>query len=197
MTVSLMQERLPFVRFETRPIEDRDATIREGRYIAMDVDYAIIQPAGAKDTIEKRVDEWFATFMRPEKMQLGAQYRAMYDAWKQGKEIPLDGTSVRIWPVLSPAQVENLIACNLRTIEDVAAANEDAMRRMGMGGRALKQQAQAWLDSARDVGKVSEELNKLRVAVETLNARNNELETELSQLRKNKEKPRARKDEEE
>ena len=59
------------------------------------------------------------------------------------------GTSVKEWPVLSPAQAQNFIACHILTIEDVAAMTEEAMARVGMGSRELKEKAREWL-SGRD-----------------------------------------------
>ena len=192
MNVGLMQERLPFVRFEARPIEDREATIKEGHYVAKDAHFVIVQPAGAKDTIEKRVDEWLANFERTNP-DLGRRYAELYDRWKRGEELPVDGTPLKNWPVASPAQIANLIAINIRTVEELANANDAALNRYGMGARALQQQAVSWLKSADDVGKVAQMNAHLKTRNEELEKQNKELMAEVEVLRKNKEPaPRAK-----
>ena len=50
----------PFVIFETRAVEDREQSIAEGHYVAKDVNYAIITPAGTKDRIEKVAEDFAA-----------------------------------------------------------------------------------------------------------------------------------------
>lgn len=189
MTVAMMQERLPYVRFETRAVEDREASVREGRYMVKNTDFVIIQPAGAKDTIEKPAAEWLQTFNHPSRMQIGAQYRAMFDAWKSGNEIPEVGTPIKTWPVISPAEATNIINANVRTVEDLADANEQSLMRIGMGARALKQKAQAWLDAAKDTGKAAAELDALRVKVEDQGKLIAEQQAELDQLRVKRGRP--------
>lgn len=163
------QDRPAYVVFELQAEEDRAASEAAGHYVSKDVEYAIVTPPGSKDRIPRRVDEWF-----PQLDQQAAEerlphawvesYKARYKAWKQGVETPLHGTPVSNWPVVSPAQVKSLQAAHLLTIEDLADANEEALARLGMGGRSLKQRALEWLAASRDVGKVSEELaaQKLR-----------------------------------
>lgn len=194
MTVSLMPERLPYVRFETRALEDRAKSIVDGRYVAKDVHFVIIQPAGSKDTVEKPVDTWLSTFNHPSKMQVGAQYRAMYDAWRNGQEIPVNGTALKTWPALSPAEIENIIACNVRTVEDLAAADENTLRRIGMGARGHKQRAQAWLDASKDTGKTAAELDSLRAENARQKERLDELERMVAELQPKKRGPKPRKD---
>ena len=49
------QDRPPFVNFEVRAEEDRTASIEQGHYVAVDVDYALITPAGSRDCVERKV----------------------------------------------------------------------------------------------------------------------------------------------
>jgi hypothetical protein len=168
-------ERPPYIAFEARAVEDRNASIEAGHYVARDVDYVIITPAGSKDRIERVAEEWLAQIRRqsvegkynPVWQQ---HFEAAYKAWKETNTIPEDGTSVRAWPLLSPAQVATVLAANIRTVEDLAVANEDALRRLGMGGRDLKAKAVAWLESAKDAGKVASENAALKVEIESLKA---------------------------
>ena len=43
--------------------------------------------------------------------------------------------------LFTPAEIANCLAVNVRTLEDLAGANEEALGRIGMGARALKTRA--------------------------------------------------------
>lgn len=185
--VEVAAERPPYVTFEVRAIEDRNASIEQGHYVAKDIDFALITPAGSKDRVERIVSEWFAKLdegVRSQRVNPAwpAAFKEAYKAWKEGREIPVDGTPILTWPLLSPAQVKTLIDCQIRTIEDLAASNEDTLSRIGMGGRALKQRAIDWLASAATIGKPSEELSKLKVENETLKQQNIDLLAKVKDL---------------
>lgn len=185
--VAIAEDRPPYVTFEVRAEEDRNASIEAGHYIARDVDFAIITPIGSKDRIERPVADWFSKLtgdvsdgrFKPEWL---SAYRSIYKDWKEGTESPLTGADIKNWPVASPAQIKNLIELNVRTVEDMALANEEVINRIGMGGRGLKQKAMDWLSSASTSGKTSEELSALRTANEGLKARNDALEAQMKEL---------------
>lgn len=166
--VQALTERPPFVQFETRSIEDRDATIKAGMYIGNDVDYAIITPAGSKDRIERIVSDWFKKLHEDVQAQRVPDtwlrhFEATYDAWKKGQAAPVTGYPIKDWPGLSPSQVKSLQSLHLLAVEDVAAANEETLGRIGMGSRALKQRAIDFLAAANDFGKVAEKASALTV----------------------------------
>jgi len=166
-------DRPAYVTFEKRAIEDREASIQQGKYVSNDVDYAIITPQGSKDKIERVVEEWFP-YLRQQVSEgrfpaewLRA-YESIYKDWQNGQEIPENGTPIRTWPVLSPSQVKAVIEANILTVEDLACANEPAIASIGMGGRALVQRAKDYIAAAKDLGKVAEETSALRSENETL-----------------------------
>lgn len=70
-----------------------------------------------------------------------------YEAWKAGEEAPVEGTPLEAWPGLTRSQVAAFKLINLRSVEDVAAANDATMDRMGMGARALVRRAQSFLEA--------------------------------------------------
>ncbi len=181
------EARPPYVTFETRAVEDRTATIETGHYASRDVIFAIITPSGSRDRIEKEAQAWLTDLeeaVRQERFPANwlNAYKEAFRYWTESREVPLTGTPVTDWSAVSPAQVKNLLNLNLRTVEDVAQATEEAMMRIGMGGRALKEKAQAWIDTAKTTGKSSGELESLRVENASLKARNGELEDRCKKL---------------
>ena len=151
MQVSLFNgNRPPYVRFEKRPVEDRNASIEKGIYVTKDVDFALITPAGSRDVVEKIVSEWFTQlqqFVREERFpaQWLDYYKAQYKSWKEGDESPLQGTDIRNWPVLGPSMLTLCREIGVRTVEDLAQANEETIARLGMGGRDAVTKAAQWV----------------------------------------------------
>ena len=183
------EERPPYVRFETRAIEDRDASLATGHYVAKDLDYALITPQGSKDVVERVVSEWFENLdaqvqQQRFKREWADGYKANYEAWKKGEEIPESGTAIKLWPAASPSQVKALLNARVRTVEDLAAANEQTLAQIGMGGRALKQRAVEWLEASSNIGKQAEQMAALKVENEDLKTKITSQETRLAALEK-------------
>ena len=185
--IKIAEARPPYVTFEYRAEEDRAASIETGHYVSKDVPFVLVTPMGSKDRHESPADEWFAR--REQDAAEGrfprewlSAFKGAFAEWKAGREVPLNGTSVANWPVASPSQVKMLLDLKVRTVEDLAEANEETLNRLGMGGRTLKQKAQDWLASANDMGKVSEQLAGLRADNEALKQRNEQLEKQLREV---------------
>lgn len=178
--------RPPYVVFETQAVEDRNASIEAGHFVARDVDYAIVTSPGSRDRIPMKLPDWFDSLRRePESRFPSAWLRQLedaYKAWKAGHEAPTTGIAITSWAGVSPAQAKMLQGCDIRTVEDLAAATEEAIARFGMGGRALKQKAKDWLETAAGSGKLVEEVAALRAANEALTTRNESLEAQLASL---------------
>lgn len=195
MQVAVNEARPPYVTFETQPVEDRAASEAAGHFVAKDVIFAIITPAGSKDRIPMEAEPWLKQLeqeVREERFpkEWLPHYKEAYRAFKAGQEIPLNGTPIRTWPVLSPAQIAHLLLLNVRTVEDLAVANEQTLTAIGMGGRDLKQRAVDWIAAAAGPGKINQELSNLRVKLEGLETnlkgvmeRNAQLELENKALK--------------
>lgn len=182
-------ERPPYVRFELGTAEDRNASIEQGRYIARDVERVIIMAAGSKDTVEHDAIPWLAGIEErarkypPEyNPEWAAYFRAAYNAWKEGQEAPVNGTSIRAWALLSPAQVQNLTSCRVLTIEDLAAANEEVLRQIGMGGRDLKNKAIAHLEQATGSGVLVSRLAAMEAKLADLEQANRDKDEVITKL---------------
>lgn len=189
------KERPPYIRYERRPIEDRTKSQAAGQYVAKDIDFVIITPAGTKDEIVKEAADWLAQVKQQCKEgrmdpDWEPKFVSAYEAFKRGEELPVDGTPIKGWNVLSPAQQTNCIAANIRTVEDLAAATAEGVSRIGMGGVELKQKAEAWLKASVSLGVVVMEnatlkakVGQLEGMVVSLESKNEKLATENQALR--------------
>ena len=186
MNISVMQARPPFVIFEERSVEDRNATIATGRLVMKSVNYAIIRQVGSKDTVEKIAEDWLGDNDRlasngafPNDWAVG--FRKRYEQWKEGREAPPVGYPLKDWASISKARAENYAQIGVFTVEDVAGMNEEAMQRAGMGSRADKDRAQAFLDSRLSHGN-AEQLAALRAEAADKDARIKQLEEQLASI---------------
>jgi hypothetical protein len=146
-TVAINQGGRPHIRFETRSQEDRAASVEQGRKIYKDVDWVIVTPQGARDFIENVASEWLKNIRS--RSESGAYdpewvstFEKMYAMYKDGKEIPTEGTPLRMLSHLfTPAEIANCAALNVTTLEALAAINEETIGRLGMGAREWKSRA--------------------------------------------------------
>jgi len=187
MSIAVAEARPPFVTFEVRAEEDRAKTIETGIYAVKNVDYAIITPQGSKDRIERKVDEWFPQLEQQVREERFSTvwldgFKSRYRIWKETNEIPENGHPIVNWPAASPAQVKTLLAGGVRTIEDLAVANEEVLARLGMGARALKNRAVEWMAAAKNGGAQAEEIAALKQQNEDLLLRVQSMTEQLEKL---------------
>lgn len=138
----------PHIRFEARVEEDRAASVEQGKKVYKDVDWVIITPAGGRDEFQNTAKQWLTNIR--DRAQVGqydpewvSHFEKMYEMYKSGKELPEDGTSLRMCTTMfTPAEIQTCLDANIRTLESLANCNEEAMGRIGMGGRAWKLRAQ-------------------------------------------------------
>lgn len=172
MSVGLMQERPPYIRFEVGTMEYRD---NSGVSHSRDVEFIKVTPAGSKDVHEAIADEWIKgkedlarqnpPAYNPEWAQ---RFRASFDLWRKGMAVPEHGTSIRSWPVASPSEVKRCIDANVLTVEDLAQINEQGIGRLGMGARVLQAKAATWLKERDGPGQAVARVNALEVENEDL-----------------------------
>jgi len=191
--------RRPFVKFETVTIEDRAVTAQTGQPAYKDRDFIVIIPHGSEGKTELR-DEYDFWVEKMEK-QVGPvrapgsdagtpfmvesrfprewleEIKKGYKAWKEGRELPLDGTALQQWGVLPPAMLQTFLAQHIRTIEELAEATDEAINPCGMGARIYRNHAIEWV-------KLNKEGTVTRTAAEVtaLRAENAELKTSIKAL---------------
>lgn len=188
------KDRPAFVRFERVAVEDKAASLREGHYVARDVDYALITPPYSKDVFKQKVTSWFESLKTDVQNERIPQdwvdlYQRQYQAWQSGQELPLNGTPIKGWGVISPAQQETLIRMNVMTVEDLAKINDEGIKRIGMGAIDLKNKAAAWLAQLQDKGPLTLEVAALKAendllksSVETLSLNLESFKAQLAAL---------------
>ena len=182
-----MKERPPYVRFEVRAEEDRNASIESGHYVARNVAYALITPPGSKDCVEKIAEEWIDGIKAKARNgeyppEWAAHFAAAYKQWQEENTIPENGTPIKGWQLLSPAMQQQILSANVRTVEDLAVLNENGLSRIGMGARDLQQKAKAWLEEGATKGAVAAKYSALLVEVDALKDRITTLEREKADL---------------
>lgn len=128
------------VRFFVKPARDDEKSQAEGRMVFKDVEYVQIMVPGDRDNI----------LIRPagegDKRRFGKQY----DDWKRNnKEESLVGTPLDLWGRLSLSQIEEFRYIGVRTVEQLAELNDNAMLRMP-GASELKRKAAAFVQAAKD-----------------------------------------------
>lgn len=166
-------ERPPYLTFERRAVEDRNASNAAGHYVSRDVDFVVLTRPGSRDTVEKEVDGWLkdcAAHVKNQRMPgtwLTA-FRDAYASWKAGEEIPEKGTPVKGWPVLSPSAQKDLVAAGIRTVEDLAEIPDQDLQGICIGAAQFKAKAKAWLLAAKDTGKLAEQLTSMQQTLESL-----------------------------
>ena len=185
MVEMLQEERHGFyVEFELRPEEDREETIAQGMPVFKDVEFAIITMPGGGLVVDKPINEALLNEWKHgdnrRKPPSPFAHRA-YEAWKEGREAPVNGTDLKNWPGVTPAQLKTCQNATVRTIEDLAEANADTIRKLGMGGVAMVEKAKSYLSSANQ-NKTAEEVSALMVKIEDLSDKVKAKDDQISKL---------------
>lgn len=154
-------------RFFIESVEDPLASQREGRPVFFDQERVeLIIPGNMLNSPVEIVsnahkDRW------PE----------AYKRFKDGQEMSASGTPLEMWPILKPAQVRELKAINLYTVEHVAGMNDHVCQKM-MGGQRLRELARAFLDDAAAMALVT----KSTAEAEELRRRVTEQDAKIEEL---------------
>ncbi len=161
--MSERKDRPAYVRFDRLAVEDVLASAKAGHYVARDVDYALVTPAYSRDVFKSKVTSWLPELRRQANegkipQEWLTHYEAAYQAFQKGQAVPLTGTPIKGWGMISPAQQETLVQLMVLTVEDLAAMNAEGMRVIGMGAMALRDKAQAWLSQLHDKGPLTQEI---------------------------------------
>jgi len=147
----------PLFRMEAK--QNKAKTITEGRPIFDQVPFVtIISPGDTKNVPDTKVLD-----------EHRQRWPQQWEAFQKGLDQPINGTPINHWPVLNNAQVAELKALNIYTIEEVASLS-DGDTQQATGLMTLKQQAIAHLSSSKDDGVIYEALDKVEKLTEQMTA---------------------------
>lgn len=170
----------PFVRFDTETVENVPASQKEGRIVRKDVDMVYITVPGSRDIQPEAVEDWWgklrtqvASGRLPQEWVDG--WKRDYERYKQGQEIPLDGTPLKGWTLIPGAAQKTLLDLGILTVEALAGANDEALGRIGIGAGLYKRRAEAWVKEHKDKEGPAIEIAALR-------QRNDQLEATVASL---------------
>jgi hypothetical protein len=176
------------VRFETRAIHSGSKSVQAGHAVYDNVDFVIIRTPGSRDTVEKKAEDWLRDLKKQalDKGRVPMEHLRFYEEahkqWKQGNEIPVSGTPIKMWPAVTPAEVAMLTHAGIMTIEDLAELTESGLRSLGIGGRAWRDKARGWLVAAVDQGKLSEQFAELKNQIALKDAQLEQMQEKLREL---------------
>lgn len=179
----IAQPRPPFVEFKQVAKHDPKASIEKGYRVTKNLDMALIMQPGSRDQVEIEATAWLASIKRkhlegtadafPQEWVDG--FHKKYEMWQKGLEAPLMGTSVREWPILSPAEAENFISAGILTIQDVSEMTEESLGRLGLGSREKREKAREWLKTKELAGNALAENEELKKQLAEMQAQIAEL----------------------
>jgi hypothetical protein len=172
--ISVFDKRPPYVRFEEREMGlNVEATAAAGRPIPKVVIMACITNAGSKDCFERIAEEWIEDKHKQAlnslfPLEWVTLFRAQFEAFKQGHELPREGTPIKTWAMCSREASTRLIACGITTVEDLAEFPDSNLNVIGMDGRYLRDMARGWINEAKDKGANAKALADANVKIGTL-----------------------------
>lgn len=74
-----------------------------------------------------------------------------YKAWKEGVDMPEDGTPLSVWSGVTESQIFEFNQVGIRSVEDLAAAGDTAMDKVKLpNARALRKQAEAFIEARKE-----------------------------------------------
>lgn len=136
------------VSFTVEEIKNEKKTRETGRAVYDDIEMVHIRIPGDKQLTIDAPANGFCTMFDGTQTRYKDRFPEDYDRWHQGLGAAVVGTPLKHAPFLSKAEVSNLVAANVFTIEQLAEMGGPPLRSLGQSGRKWQQQALAYLKSA-------------------------------------------------
>lgn len=170
-------ENLVIPRFFVHTEPDVKASKEAGRPIFREFEAVEIRYPGNQSTIHVapanevfKVNKDFATGEVTE-ITYALAFNKQYLEFKEGVAQTMSGTPLSELPFLTASKRLELKALHIHTAETLAALDGPNLKRLGMGGRELKTQAEAYLANAAgsvDVVKMAATIEALKAKLERL-----------------------------
>lgn len=152
-----------FVEFYMEAVEFKAESEKEGRPVFKEIPFIRIQhPGDRNNVLEVAVTDHY-------KEKFAREWRE-FESRGQNEVV---GMPLSQWPQITKSQVKEAEYFGIRTVEQLAAVNDGAIQKIGMGWRELRNKAQAYLDIAAgtaDQTAQAAENDRLRQEIESLKA---------------------------
>lgn len=175
--------------FSNSSVKDENASLSAGRPIYRDREIVTIHMAGNRKAIAVFPAHDFDPQATAESLKHGGdpvtyavRFNEQYMAFKNNFDQPLSGTPLAEAPFLTEARRRELRALKVHTIEALADLDGGPLRILGPGGREIKNQAMAYLQTAAgtaDVTALAATVEELRRQLEGEKALRGQLEAEI------------------
>jgi hypothetical protein len=159
-------------RFFIHTVQDQKRSKEEGRPIFKDIECVEIRMAANKQTVAvfpaHEFWAWGEVDGIRQKITYAMRFADQYKRFKASEAQVMTGTPLEELPFLTQAKRSELKALSIYTAEALASLDGTPLKQLGMGGRGLKEQAQAYLDRATDsaaVTRLAAENEALRAAL--------------------------------
>jgi hypothetical protein len=176
--------------FRNDVVRNPKKTAEAGRPIFDDIELVELRHPGSKDVgvypaMER--SHWAEDPVTGELIAVtfAERFSRQYQQFKSHDQQTKAGTPLSYLPFLTAAKCAELRALNIYTAEALAIIDGAELKNLGPGGREIKNQTIAFLESSSDMAKVT----KLEAELEAVKARNQVLEEDLKLLPALKEQP--------
>jgi hypothetical protein len=146
-------------RFFIHTVQDAKKSKEEGRPIFKDIECVEIRMAANKQTVAvfpaHEFWAWGEIDGIRQKVTYAMRFADQYKRFKASEAQVMTGTPLEELPFLTQAKRSELKALSIYTAEALATLDGQPLKQLGMGGRALKEQAQAYLDRSTDSATVT------------------------------------------
>lgn len=144
-------------------VEFKAESEKEGRPVFKEIPFIRIQhPGDRNNVLETKVTEHYKK-----------RFPREWQEFESRGANAVVGTPLSQWPQITKSHVKEAEYFGIRTVEQLAAVNDGAIQKIGMGWRELRSKAQAYLDIAAgtaDKTAQAAENERLRGEIEALKA---------------------------
>jgi hypothetical protein len=170
------QEHGLLVQFYIHPQLNQDASDAEGRPIYREREYVRIRVVGDKASlVERPVRLGFAPKCD------NVRFRKEYEAFKQNKEVKVEGTPLVQWPPISKGQIKELEHFGVKTVEQLSAMSDTHVQGF-RGILSLRNLARRYMEHAKGMAPMTRMQADLTNAVDVANAQAEQLNAMAAEL---------------
>lgn len=169
------EEHRTVVIFRNSVVKNEAKSKTAGRPIFDDIELCEIRSAGDRNTVKvfpaHAFHRWVSNpqTQEQEEQTYAQRWNEQYLRFKMNRDQVQDGTPLSELPFLTDAKRRELKALSIHTAESLASLDGQNLKSLGIGGRELKNQAQAYLDNASgsaNVTAMAAEIAELRRMLE-------------------------------